>query len=123
MTKPGLFRRGHAGIEIDRRGCHGSIGTIKIDGRMYPFGPVGPRDCGSGALLFQRRTMMTKIASMTPPIARGTIIGKQTGGPPLDERSRFRKCESCGGFFDLLDLGWVESHEGPLPHPAEDQRQ
>ncbi len=67
--------------------------------------------------------MMTKIASMTPPIARGTIIGKQTGGPPLDERSRFRKCESCGGFFDLLDLGWVESHEGPLPHPAEDQRQ
>ena len=23
---------------IDRRSCHGNIGTIKIGGRMYPFG-------------------------------------------------------------------------------------
>jgi len=52
MTKPGLFLSLDAGI--DRRGCHGSIGTIKVDGRMYPFGPVGPRSAISGALLFRR---------------------------------------------------------------------
>jgi hypothetical protein len=55
MTKPGLFRRLDAGI--DRRGYRASIGTIKVDGRMYPFGPVGPRDCGSGALLLCRNDL------------------------------------------------------------------
>ena len=50
MTKPGLFLSLNAGI--DRRGCHGSIGTIKVDGRMYPFGPVGPRSAISGAYFF-----------------------------------------------------------------------
>jgi hypothetical protein len=28
---------------------------------------------------------MTKIASMTPPIPRGKIIGKQVGGPHLSD--------------------------------------
>ena len=52
MTKPGLLLSLDGGI--DRRGCHGSIGPIKVDGRMYPFGPVGPRSAISGALLFRR---------------------------------------------------------------------
>ena len=38
-------------------------------------------------------------------IPRGTIIGTQTGGPPLDERTRFFKCESCGGYFNIFDFG------------------
>ena len=29
---------------------------------------------------------MTKIASLMPPIRRGQIIGKVTGGPPLIHR-------------------------------------
>jgi hypothetical protein len=66
---------------------------------------------------------MTKIANMTPPIPRGTIIGKQTGGPPLTEAEHFWKCEACGGWFDMRDLGAVLDHEEPLPYPACDQAQ
>jgi hypothetical protein len=62
---------------------------------------------------------MTKIANMTPPIPRGKIIGKHTGGPPLNEAERF----CCGGYFDMRDLGAVFDHEGPLPHPVEDRQQ
>src|SRR6202035_2405902 len=43
---------------------------------------------------------MTKIARMTPTIPRGTIIGKRTGGPPLNEAEHFHKCEACGGWFE-----------------------
>jgi len=67
----------------------------------------------------ERSQGMTKIANMTPPIPRGKIIGKQTGGPPLNEAERF----CCGGYFDMRDLGAVFDHEGPLPHPVEDRQQ
>jgi len=52
---------------------------------------------------------LTKIASMTPPIPRGKIIGKQVGGPPLSDTDHFWKCEACGGWFDMRDLGAVLS--------------
>jgi hypothetical protein len=58
---------------------------------------------------------MTKIAGMTPEIPRGTIIGKQTDGPPLTEAEHFWKCEFCGGWFDIRDLGAILDHEGPCP--------
>jgi hypothetical protein len=70
-----------------------------------------------------RRKEMTKIARMTPIIPRGTVIGKRTGGPPLSEAEHFHKCEACGGWFDMRDLGAVLDHEEPLPHPACDQAQ
>ena len=63
---------------------------------------------------------MTKIASLMPPIRRGQIIGKVTG-PPLSEH--FWKCEACGGYFDIRDLGAVLEHDEPLPHPAGDRAQ
>jgi hypothetical protein len=68
---------------------------------------------------------MTKvrIARMTPIIPRGTIIGKQTGGRPLSEAEHYWKCEACGGWFDMRDLGAVLDHEEPLPHPTCDQAQ
>jgi hypothetical protein len=66
---------------------------------------------------------MTKIARMTRTIPRGTVIGKRTGGPPLTEAEHFHKCEACGGWFDMRDLGAVLDHEEPLPHPACDQAQ
>jgi hypothetical protein len=31
------------------------------------------------------------------------------------------KCEMCGGWFDMRDLGAVLDHKKPLPHPASDQ--
>ena len=48
--RPNLFRRPDAGI--DRRSCGASIGAKKVAGRMYPFGPKGPRSSGSGAFTF-----------------------------------------------------------------------
>ena len=68
--------------------------------------------------------MTRHLASLTPPpIRRGQIIGKQTAGPPLTAAERFWKCEACGGYFDMFDLGAVLEHEEELPHPAGDQRQ
>jgi hypothetical protein len=66
---------------------------------------------------------MTKIARMTPTIPRGTIMGKRRGGPPLSGAEHFHKCEACGGWFDMRDLGAVLDHEEPLPHPSGDQTQ
>jgi hypothetical protein len=66
---------------------------------------------------------MAKVARMTPMIPRGAIIGKQTGGPPLSEAEYFWKCETCGGWFDMRDLGAVLDHEEPLPHPSGDKTQ
>jgi hypothetical protein len=33
------------------------------------------------------------------------IIGTQTGGLPLSEAEHSWKCEACGGWFDMRDLG------------------
>jgi hypothetical protein len=33
------------------------------------------------------------------------------------------RCKACGGWIDARDYVWVEDHEGPLPHPAQDQVQ
>ena len=44
---------------------------------------------------------MTKIASMTPPIPRGTVIRKRVGVQPIDEAEHFFKCEACGGWIDM----------------------
>jgi hypothetical protein len=62
---------------------------------------------------------MNKIARMTPMIPRGCI----TGGPPLSEAEYFWKCETCGGWFDMRDLGAVLDHKEPLLHPSGDQTQ
>ena len=57
-----------------------------------------------------------------PTFPRGKMLG-MVGGPQLSEAEHFWKCEACGGFFDMRDLAQVFDHEGPLPHPAEDQVQ
>jgi hypothetical protein len=38
-----------------------------------------------------------------PVFPRGTIIGKQTGGKPLTEATRYRRCPDCAGWIDILD--------------------
>jgi hypothetical protein len=60
---------------------------------------------------------------MVTEIPRGTVIGKVTGGPPLTEAEHFFKCEMCGGWLDIRDLGAVLDHEEPLPDPECDQAQ
>lgn len=55
-----------------------------------------------------------------PP--RGKHIGRRLG-PPVEEAEHFIRCPACGGWIDMRDLGQVMEHEGPLPHPSEDQDQ
>jgi hypothetical protein len=64
-----------------------------------------------------------KIASFDEPRPRGVVIGRQVTGRPLAEAENYFRCDKCGGWFDARDLGWVEDHEGPLPHPAQDRAQ
>ena len=37
---------------------------------------------------------MTKIASMTPTVPRGKIIGERVGAQPVDELDHFHQCEA-----------------------------
>ena len=57
-----------------------------------------------------------------PIIRRGEYIGQRVGGEPPDESEHFMKCEACGRYFDMRDLGQVFEHEGPLPHPTQVMR-
>jgi hypothetical protein len=59
-----------------------------------------------------------KIASLEDSFPRGTVMGKQITGPLLREADHFKRCQFCGGHIDILDLAWVEDHEGPFPHPG-----
>jgi hypothetical protein len=54
---------------------------------------------------------------------RGTVIGEQITSPPLSEAEYFRKCPLCGGYVDMRDRVWLEDHQQPLPHPAQDRAQ
>ena len=56
-------------------------------------------------------------------VPRGKYLGRRIGDPPKDEAEHFIRCPACGGWVDCRDLGQVFEHEGPLPHPAEDQPQ
>lgn len=39
------------------------------------------------------------------------ITGKREGGEPENEREHFYKCQVCGQFVDMRDLGQVFHHE------------
>jgi hypothetical protein len=62
----------------------------------------------------------TAIMSLEEPRPRGTFIGERTDGRHVAEAEHYFRCPACGGYFDMRDLSWVEDHEGPLPHPAQD---
>jgi hypothetical protein len=64
-----------------------------------------------------------KIASYDEPRPRGVVIGRQITGPRLTEAEHFRKCPMCGGYVDMRDRVWVDEHQQPLPHPAQDRAQ
>jgi hypothetical protein len=54
-------------------------------------------------------------------IKRGEIIGKRLGQQPKDDAEHFIQRPACNGWIDMLDLGQVFEHDGPLPHPGQDQ--
>jgi len=66
---------------------------------------------------------MTTIMPLDEPRPRGTVLGEGVGRRRVCEAEHFFKCKACGGYLDGRDLVWVEDHEGPLPHPAQDQTQ
>jgi hypothetical protein len=38
----------------------------------------------------------------------------------VDAATHSAKCTAGNGWIDGRDYVWVEDHEGPLPHPAQD---
>jgi hypothetical protein len=57
---------------------------------------------------------------MIPPLC----LRAQTAGPPLTESTRWRKCEHCGGYYDILDFASTNDHDGEFAaHPAADSVQ
>jgi hypothetical protein len=61
---------------------------------------------------------MTAIVPKDEPRPRGTRMGRQVGGPPLDEAGNFFRCDKCDRWFDARDLAWVEDHEGTTAKSA-----
>jgi hypothetical protein len=56
-------------------------------------------------------------------IPRGKYNGRRVGVQPANDAEHFIRCPACDGWIDCRDLGHVFEHEGPLPHPAQDQPQ
>jgi hypothetical protein len=48
---------------------------------------------------------------------------QRLGDQPTDEAEHFIRCPACGGWIDCRDLGQALEHDGPLPHPTQDQPQ
>jgi hypothetical protein len=63
----------------------------------------------------------TAIMSLEEPRPRGTVLGESADRRRVSEAENFFRCNICGGYLDARDYVWVLDHEGPLPHPAQDQ--
>jgi hypothetical protein len=96
--------------------------TIWQHGRMYVARHVRS---GLGKKIFRGLIFLTgvtmKIADADQSFPRGKYMGTSTGS--LTEAGRFKRYRVYGGFIDILDLAWVEDHDGPLPHPVQDRAQ
>jgi hypothetical protein len=66
---------------------------------------------------------MTAVMPIDEPRPRGTLLGERADRRRVHEVEYFFRCKACNGWIDARDLTWVEDHEGPLPHPAQDQSQ
>ena len=66
---------------------------------------------------------MTTIMPLNEPRPRGTVLGERADRRRVPEADHFFRCEVCNGWIDARDLVWFDDHQGPLPHPAQDQAQ
>ena len=71
----------------------------------------------------QRGRIMVQELRSSADDPRGKYLGERVGDPPKDEGEHFVRCPACDGWIDCRDLSQVFEHEGPLPHPAQDQPQ
>jgi hypothetical protein len=51
------------------------------------------------------------------------VLGHRADRLRVGEALHYFRCKACGGWIDARDLAWIEDHEGPLPHPAQDGMQ
>jgi hypothetical protein len=70
-----------------------------------------------------RGLKMAVIMSLDEPRPRGTLLGERADRRRVHEGEHFFRCKTCDGWIDARDYVWVEDHQGPLPHPAQDQAQ
>ena len=83
-------------------------------------------DCNdAGGDLPDIRGAFDTVDAVAPGVKlpRGTYLGTRDGPPPKSEAEHFGKCPLCGAWVDLRDFAAVLDHQGPLPHPPEDQPQ
>ena len=66
---------------------------------------------------------MAAVMSLDEPRPRGTVLGERADRRRVHEAEHFFRCKACNGWIDARDLVWTEDHEGPLPHPPQDQAQ
>ena len=85
--------------------------------------PGPPRKPGDREDAGQRVALSLNGRPPVTNVPRGKYIGNLVGALPRDEAQHFIRCPACGGWVDCRDLGQVFEHEGPLPHPAQDQPQ
>jgi hypothetical protein len=69
------------------------------------------------------RIKMTAIMSIDEPRPRGTVLGEHADRRRFGKAGHYFRCKACNGWIDARDYVWIEDHEGPLPHPAQDQVQ
>jgi len=79
-----------------------------------------PPLASGGAVAILRGLKMTTIMPIDEPRPRGTVFGERSDRRRVCEAEHYFRCRICGGFIDARDVAWIEDHEGPLPHPAQD---
>ena len=82
-----------------------------------------PNDGKYRAVTTLRGLKMAAIMSLEEPRPRGMVLGERVDRLRVGEAYHFFRCKICGGYIDARDLAWIEDHEGPLPHPPQDQTQ
>jgi hypothetical protein len=64
--------------------------------------------------------MTTTIMPIEEPRPRGSVLGERVDRRHVPEAEHYFRCKACNGWIDARDYVWIEDHEGPLPHPAQD---
>jgi hypothetical protein len=100
-----------------------SVRGLPVESSFRIFLNVPSTPAGAALLLSAWPAHRTASDAKVTEILRGKYIGTRLGDPPASDAEHFIRCPACGGWIDCRDLGQVFEHEGPLPHPAQDQQQ
>ena len=114
-----------AAANINRQCLHTRLRLVRY---VLPEYVCAARHCyvaGQSAMQSQLHYVAARLQAtlLTVGLPRGRYLGKWLGDPPANEAEHFIRCPACGGWINCRDLGQVLEHEGPLPHPPQDQPQ